>query len=782
MAKILLEMKNITKTFPGVKALDNVNLQVEEGEIHALVGENGAGKSTLMNVLSGIYPYGTYEGNIIYNGEICKFNTIKDSEEKGIVIIHQELALIPYMTIGENMYLGNERGKSFSINWNETYGEADKYLKIVGLEESSRTLIKDIGVGKQQLVEIAKALAKHAKLLILDEPTASLNEDDSQALLDLLLKFKEQGMTSIIISHKLNEISYVADKITVIRDGSTIETLDKKVDDFSEQRIIQGMVGREMTDRFPKRPDVRVGAVSMEVKNWTVYHPLYSERKVVDNVSFKIHKGEVVGISGLMGAGRTELAMSIFGKSYGTKISGQIFMNGKEVKLNTVQEAIDNKLAYVTEDRKGNGLILSKSIKMNTSLANMKGISNGQVIDADKEYAVAEEYRKKLKTKCPSVEQNVGNLSGGNQQKVLLAKWMFAEPDILILDEPTAVLTPQETEKLFNVLRKMRDDGKAIVIITHKMHEVESLSDRVAVLRNGQYIGSMLTKDTTVTEMTNMMVGHAVTLNIVRPEPVNPKPRIEVQGLTVRNEEGIVKLKDVSFTANSGEILGIAGISGCGQKELLEAIAGLQVTEAGTISYVEDDGSKEMLIGKDPLKIAEMGVSLSFVPEDRLGMGLVGNMDLTDNMMLRSFRQGHTPFTNRKPSKQLATDVVENLEVVTPGITTPVRRLSGGNVQKVLVGREIASAPTVLLTAYVVRGLDINSSYTIYDLINEQKKKGVAVIFVGEDLDVLMELSDRIMVLCGGEVSGILDARKTDKNEVGMLMTRVGGKEHEGKE
>ena len=485
MAKILLEMKNITKTFPGVKALDNVNLQVEEGEIHALVGENGAGKSTLMNVLSGIYPYGTYEGNIIYNGEICKFNTIKDSEEKGIVIIHQELALIPYMTIGENMYLGNERGKSFSINWNETYGEADKYL------------IKDIGVGKQQLVEIAKALAKHAKLLILDEPTASLNEDDSQALLDLLLKFKEQGMTSIIISHKLNEISYVADKITVIRDGSTIETLDKKVDDFSEQRIIQGMVGREMTDRFPKRPDVRVGAVSMEVKNWTVYHPLYSERKVVDNVSFKIHKGEVVGISGLMGAGRTELAMSIFGKSYGTKISGQIFMNGKEVKLNTVQEAIDNKLAYVTEDRKGNGLILSKSIKMNTSLANMKGISNGQVIDADKEYAVAEEYRKKLKTKCPSVEQNVGNLSGGNQQKVLLAKWMFAEPDILILDEPTRGIDVGAKYEIYCIINDLVAAGKSVIMISSELPEVLGMSDRIYIMNEGKFVGEVSKEEAT---------------------------------------------------------------------------------------------------------------------------------------------------------------------------------------------------------------------------------------------------------------------------------------------
>lgn len=491
MAKILLEMKNITKTFPGVKALDNVNLQVEEGEIHALVGENGAGKSTLMNVLSGIYPYGTYEGNIIYNGEICKFNNIKDSEEKGIVIIHQELALVPYMTIGENMYLGNERGKSFSINWNETYGEADKYLKIVGLEESSRTLIKDIGVGKQQLVEIAKALAKNAKLLILDEPTASLNEDDSKALLELLLKFKKNGMTSIIISHKLNEISYVADKITVIRDGSTIETLDKKKDDMSEQRIIQGMVGRELTDCFPRRSGKPKSELAMEVKNWSVYHPLYTERKVVDNVSFKVHKGEVVGISGLMGAGRTELAMSIFGKSYGTKISGQIFMNGREVHLNTVQAAIDNHLAYVTEDRKGNGLILSKSIKMNTSLANMRGISSRNVIDGDKEFAVAEEYRQKLHTKCPSVEQNVGNLSGGNQQKVLLAKWMFAEPDILILDEPTRGIDVGAKYEIYCIINDLVAAGKSVIMISSELPEVLGMSDRIYIMNEGKIVGEV---------------------------------------------------------------------------------------------------------------------------------------------------------------------------------------------------------------------------------------------------------------------------------------------------
>ena len=311
MAKVLLEMKNITKTFPGVKALDNVNLKVEEGEIHALVGENGAGKSTLMNVLSGIYPYGSYEGDIIYNGEVCKFNKIKDSEQKGIVIIHQELALVPYMSIGENMFLGNEQGRKGAIDWDKTYAEADKYLKMVGLSESSKVLVKEIGTGKQQLVEIAKALAKNAKLLILDEPTSSLNETDSKALLDLMLEFKKQGMTMIIISHKLNEVAYVSDKITVVRDGSTIETMDKHTTEISEDRIIKGMVGREITDRFPKRHDVKIGDVNMEVKGWTVYHPLYPERKVVDNVSFNVHKGEVVGIYGLMGAGRTELAMSI---------------------------------------------------------------------------------------------------------------------------------------------------------------------------------------------------------------------------------------------------------------------------------------------------------------------------------------------------------------------------------------------------------------------------------------------------------------------------------------
>jgi len=497
LAKILLEMKSITKTFPGVKALDNVNLKVEEGEVHALVGENGAGKSTLMNVLSGIYPYGTYEGDIIYNGEVCKFGKIKDSEEKGIVIIHQELALIPYMTIGENMFLGNERGKKAAIDWSETYGQADKYLRQVGLKESSRTLIKDIGVGKQQLVEIAKALAKHAKLLILDEPTASLNESDSQALLDLMLEFKKQGMTSIIISHKLNEISYVADKITVIRDGSTIETLDKAADDISEDRIIKGMVGRDLTDRFPKRTEKHIGDINLEVKDWTVYHPLYTERKVVDGVSMNVRKGEVVGISGLMGAGRTELAMSIFGKSYGTNISGTLKIAGQEVELKNVRDAIKRKLAYVTEDRKGNGLILSNPIKINTTLANLNSISARGVIDKDKEYQIAVEYKEKLNTKCPTVEQNVGNLSGGNQQKVLLAKWMFADPDVLILDEPTRGIDVGAKYEIYCIINSLVAEGKSVIMISSELPEVLGMCDRIYVMNEGKMVGELEAEEAT---------------------------------------------------------------------------------------------------------------------------------------------------------------------------------------------------------------------------------------------------------------------------------------------
>ena len=489
MSENILEMRNITKLFPGVRALDDVNLQVKKGSIHALVGENGAGKSTLMNVLSGIYPYGTYTGDIIYDGEVCKFSKITDSESKGIVIIHQELALIPYMTIGENMFLGNERGKAFSIDWDTTYAEADKYLKIIGLQESSRTLVKDIGVGKQQLVEIAKALAKNARLLILDEPTSSLNESDSKALLDLLLQFKREGMTCIIISHKLNEVAYVADDITVIRDGKTIETLHQGVDDISEDRIIRGMVGREIADRFPKRPDVVIGDVCMEVKNWTVHHPIYREKKVVDDVSFYVRKGEVVGISGLMGAGRTELAMSLFGHSYGSGISGTLTLGGKEVVLKNEKDAIRHGLAYVTEDRKGNGLILSNPIRVNTTLANLEGVSHNTVVDTDKEYAVSDDYRQKLHTKCTGVEQMIGNLSGGNQQKVLLAKWMFTNPDVLILDEPTRGIDVGAKYEIYCIINQLVAEGKSVIMISSELPEILGMSDRIYVMNNGQIVG-----------------------------------------------------------------------------------------------------------------------------------------------------------------------------------------------------------------------------------------------------------------------------------------------------
>ena len=499
MADILLEMRNITKTFPGVKALDNVNFSVERGEIHALVGENGAGKSTLMNVLSGIYPYGTYEGDIIYEGQVMQFSNIKDSERQGIVIIHQELALIPEMTIGENMFLGNERGSKFAIDWNTTYAEADKYLKMVNLEESSKVQVKTIGTGKQQLVEIAKALAKKAKLLILDEPTSSLNEEDSRALLDLMLSFKKQGMTMIIITHKLNEVAYVADTITVVRDGTTIETLDNHgKEPISEERIIKGMVGREMTNRFPKREGVQIGDIEMEVEHWTVHHPLYPERKVVNDVSLYVRKGEVVGIYGLMGAGRTELAMSIFGQSYGVNFSGKLKLNGKEITLKKNEaDAIKHGIAYVTEDRKGNGLVLSQSIKVNTSLANLKDIADHSVIDADKEYAVAEEYRDKLSIKTPTVEQLVGNLSGGNQQKVLLAKWMFANPDIMILDEPTRGIDVGAKYEIYCIINDLARAGKCVLMISSELPEILGMSDRIYIMNSGKLLGEMKAEDAT---------------------------------------------------------------------------------------------------------------------------------------------------------------------------------------------------------------------------------------------------------------------------------------------
>lgn len=509
MSDFILEMKNITKTFSAVKALNNVNLQVKRGHIHALVGENGAGKSTLMNVLSGVYAYGSYTGEIMYNNTLCKFTKITDSEFKGIVIIHQELALIQELTIGENMFLGNERGKKFAIDWHSTYKQADAHLRTVGLTESSRTKVCDIGVGKQQLVEIAKALAKDAKLLILDEPTSSLNEQDSQSLLDLLLEFKAQGMTCIIITHKLNEVSYVADEITIIRDGQSVETLTKGVDDFTEDRIISGMVGRELSDRFPKRTNKTISdEISMEVANWTVHHPIYTDRKVVDDASFYVRKGEVIGFSGLMGAGRTELAMSLFGKSYGVGISGTLKLGGKEKKVGNIRQAIEMGLAYVTEDRKGNGLILSNSIKTNTTLANLSAVSTNTIIDVDKEYTIAADFAKKMHTKCTSVEQLVGNLSGGNQQKVLLSKWIFSNPDVLILDEPTRGIDVGAKYEIYTIINELVASGKSVIMISSELPEVLGMSDRIYVMNEGKIVGEFSQADATQEKIMSAILKH----------------------------------------------------------------------------------------------------------------------------------------------------------------------------------------------------------------------------------------------------------------------------------
>lgn len=481
-----------------------------------------------------------------------------------------------------------------------------------------------------------------------------------------------------------------------------------------------------------------------------------------EKVNLEINKGEILALLGENGSGKTTLMNMLSGIYFPDE--GQIFINGKEEVIASPKDAYKLGIGMVHQHFKlvdvftaAENITLGQKGKLNIKAASAK------IKEICDKYGFDVEPDKKIY-----------DMSVSEKQTVEIVKVLYRGANILILDEPTAVLTPQETEKLFKVMQNMKEDGKAIVIITHKMHEVEAISDRVAVLRKGQYIGDLMTKDTNAAEMTNMMVGRMVSLNIRRLKPVDPKPRIKVENLTVKNEEGVVKLDHVSFTANNGEILGIAGISGCGQKELLEAIAGLQKAESGSVTFISDENTTELL-GMDPRKIADMGVTLSFVPEDRLGMGLVGNMDITNNMLLRSFRKGKTVFADRKAPKELAENIVEDLEVVTPGITTPVRRLSGGNVQKVLVGREISSAPTVLLTAYAVRGLDINSAYTIYDLINEQKEKGVAVIFVGEDLDVLLELSDRILVLCGGKVSGIVDGPTADKNQVGLMMTQIGG-------
>ncbi|WP_425578341.1 multiple monosaccharide ABC transporter ATP-binding protein [Streptomyces albiaxialis] len=498
-------MRSITKTFPGVRALSDVNLTVAPGEIHAICGENGAGKSTLMKVLSGVHPHGSYEGEILFQDEPVAFKDIRASERRGIVIIHQELALVPYLSLAENIFLGNEVASRGVISWNETLRRADRLLKRVGLPDKPQTRIADVGVGKQQLVEIAKALSKEVKLLILDEPTAALNDEDSEKLLKLILELRDQGIACIVISHKLNEIRRVADAVTILRDGQSVETLTVREDpeaeaDVSEDRIIRGMVGRDLDHRFPERTHYEgedAGRTAMAIEGWTVRHPIDHERKVVDDVSLEVRRGEIVGIAGLMGAGRTELAMSVFGRSYGQYDGGTVRVDDREVRTRTVSEAVKHGIAYVTEDRKTYGLNLIDSINRNVSLASLPGLTRRGVVDEHEERRVSEGYLKSMNIKAPNVAELVQRLSGGNQQKVVLSKWIHADPEVLILDEPTRGIDVGAKFEIYTVIDKLAAQGKAVVFISSELPELLGMCDRIYTMAAGRLTGEVPREEAT---------------------------------------------------------------------------------------------------------------------------------------------------------------------------------------------------------------------------------------------------------------------------------------------
>ncbi|OAF10565.1 ABC transporter ATP-binding protein [Bradyrhizobium centrolobii] len=484
----MLEMRNVSKSFAGVQALRDVNFSVQAGQIHALVGENGAGKSTLMKVLSGVYPHGSYEGTIVFDGEERRFRDINDSEALGIIIIHQELALIPLMSIAENIFLSHPPSKLGVIDRDEVYRRTRELLAQVGLRESPDTLITDLGVGKQQLVEIAKALSKRVRMLILDEPTASLNEADSAALLDRLMTFREQGIGSILISHKLNEVARVADHITVLRDGRTVDSIDCRAEPVEEDRIIRSMVNRDLAHRFPER-SATIGEPVLEIANWSVYHPIHPERQVIKNVNFSVKRGEVVGIAGLMGAGRTEFAMSLFGRSWGANISGHLRLEGREMVLPSVAAAIDAGLAYVTEDRKQLGLILADDVRKNITLASLDQVAPSRVIDDIAELRIASDYRNRMRIRCSDVYQETGQLSGGNQQKVVLSKWLMTDPKVLILDEPTRGIDVGAKYEIYCIINELAEAGRGVVVISSEMPELLGICDRICVMNDGAFVG-----------------------------------------------------------------------------------------------------------------------------------------------------------------------------------------------------------------------------------------------------------------------------------------------------
>lgn len=491
MGDILLQMRGITKRFPGVTALNDVNFSVRRGEIHCLVGENGAGKSTLMKVLSGVHPYGSYEGEILYQGQVARFHNIAQSEAAGIAIIYQELAQFPELTIYENIFMGHELMNGRTIDWNRTIASAKEVLARVRLNENPAAKIKDLGVGKRQLIEIAKALAKNVKLLILDEPTAALNEDDSQNLLSLLRELKEQGVTCIMISHKLKEIVAIADTITVLRDGMTVCSMDARNGQVTEPQIIKYMVGREIGDIYPKRAKQPAGEVCLEIRNWTVVEPS-TGREILHDVNLKVRRGEIVGLAGLMGAGRTELALSLFGNTPGYKVvSGELWVKGKRVELKSPRACIDAGLAYVTEDRKRNGLILIQDIRFNTTIAALDKLTRGVVVDGNEEIRVANQYKEAINIKAPSIQQLVANLSGGNQQKTSLAKWMFADPEILILDEPTRGIDVGAKYEIYTLMNRMVEKGMSIIMISSELLEILGMSDRLYVMSEGSITGEL---------------------------------------------------------------------------------------------------------------------------------------------------------------------------------------------------------------------------------------------------------------------------------------------------
>ena len=500
----ILRMNGITKTFPGVRALQDVNLEVRRGEIHAICGENGAGKSTLMKVLSGVHPHGSYEGEIVFDGEPCRFSGIRDSERHGIVIIHQELALSPYLSIAENIFLGNERVRRGLIDWNRTNADADRLLARVGLDENPVTPAMDLGVGKQQLVEIAKALSKDVKLLILDEPTAALNDGDSAHLLDLLRGLRDQGITCVIISHKLNEIKAIADTTTILRDGRTIETLDMRDDQVTEERIIAGMVGRDLEHRYPEHQP-RIGDEVLRIADWTVHSPSRHGWVVVSKANLALRRGEIVGLAGLMGAGRTELAMSVFGRSYGVGISGRVIKDGREIQLRSVRDAIRHGIAYATEDRKRFGLNLIEDIKRNVSGAALHKLARRGWVHDNAEFRVAEEHRRSMNIKAPSVLAVTGKLSGGNQQKVVLSKWLLTDPDVLILDEPTRGIDVGAKYEIYSIINAMADQGKAILVISSELPELMGICDRIYAMSAGRITGELPRAEATPERLMQLM-------------------------------------------------------------------------------------------------------------------------------------------------------------------------------------------------------------------------------------------------------------------------------------